>query len=120
MSFELILPFFPDALQKLILDPTVADLCINGAAGVFVERDGTMARAEGASIEEEALSAAIQQIARVLGRDITEQDPILDTRLPNGSRVAALYKPCSPCGTTVTIRKFNRWFTTEELIAAAA
>ena len=120
MSFELILPFFPHPLQELILDPGVADLCINGNAGVFVERDGLMARAEGVSIGEEALSAAIQQIARVLGKDITEQDPILDTRLPNGSRVAALYKPCSPCGTTVTIRKFERWFTTEELIAGGS
>jgi len=115
MSFELILPFFPQSLQDLILDTTVADLCINGTAGVFVERDGVMARAEAVSIGEEQLSAAIQQIARALGKDITEQDPILDTRLLNGSRVAALYKPCSPNGITVTIRKFNRWFTTAEL-----
>jgi pilus assembly protein CpaF len=117
MSFELILPFFPQPLQDLILDTTVADLCINGTAGVFVERNGVMSAAAGISIGEEQLSAAIQQIARVLGKDITEQDPILDTRLPNGSRVAALYKPCSPAGVTVTIRKFNRWFTTDELVA---
>src|SRR5215469_8766737 len=117
MSFDLILPFFPEPLQDLILDSTIADLCINGTAGVFVERDGVMGRAEGVSIGEEQLAAAIQQIARVLGKDITEQDPILDTRLPNGSRVAALYKPCSPNGVTVTIRKFNRWFTTTELTA---
>ena len=117
MSFDLILPFFPEPLQELILDSTIADLCINGTAGVFVERDGVMGRAEGVSIGEEQLAAAIQQIARVLGKDITEQDPILDTRLPNGSRVAALYKPCSPSGVTVTIRKFNRWFTTSELTA---
>ena len=117
MSFDLILPFFPEPLQDLILDSTIADLCINGTAGVFVERDGVMGRAEGVSIGEEQLAAAIQQIARVLGKDITEQDPILDTRLPNGSRVAALYKPCSPSGVTVTIRKFNHWFTTSELTA---
>jgi pilus assembly protein CpaF len=114
MSFELILPFFPHPLQALILDDTVSDVCINGTTGVFVERDGVMARAE-AWIQDEQLSAAVQQIARVLGKDINEQDPILDTRLPNGSRVAALYKPCSPGGVTVTIRKFNRWFTTDEL-----
>ena len=115
MSFELILPFFPQPLQDLILDSTVADLCINGSAGVFVERSGVLSKAEGVSIGEEELSAAIQQIARILGKDITEQDPILDTRLPNGSRVAALYRPCSPHGATVTIRKFNRWFSTGEL-----
>lgn len=117
MSFDLILPFFPQSLQELILDDSVADLCINGTTGVFVERDGMMNRAEGVAIDDEGLAAAIQQIARVLGKDITEQDPILDTRLPNGSRVAALYRPCSPAGVTVTIRKFNRWFTTAELTA---
>ena len=82
MSFDLILPFFPEPLQELILDSTIADLCINGTAGVFVERDGVMGRAEGVSIGEEQLAAAIQQIARVLGKDITEQDPILDTSAP--------------------------------------
>jgi pilus assembly protein CpaF len=115
MSFGLILPFFPEPLQDLIMDTTVADLCINGTSGVFVERDGVMSEARGVSIGEEQLAAAIQQIARVLGKDITEQDPILDTRLPNGSRVAALYRPCSPNGVTVTIRKFNRWFSAQEL-----
>jgi pilus assembly protein CpaF len=62
------------------------------------------------------LNAAIEQIARVLGRDITEQDPLQDLRLPNGSRVGAVYHPCSPNGATVTIRKFNRWFTADELV----
>jgi pilus assembly protein CpaF len=117
MSFELILPFFPAPLQELILDRSVSDLCINGAGAIFIERNGVMTRAQGISMVEEQLSAAIQQIARVLGKDITEQDPILDTRLPNGSRVAALFKPCSPAGVTVTIRKFNRWFSTTELMA---
>ena len=117
MSFELILPFFPKPLQELILDRSVSDLCINGTGGIFIERNGVMTRAQGVSMAEEQLSAAVQQIARVLGKDITEQDPILDTRLPNGSRVAALYKPCSPAGITVTIRKFNRWFSTTELMA---
>src|SRR5215467_12264283 len=117
MSFELILPFFPKPLQDLILDTTVADVCINGTAGVFIERNGVMAAADGIYLCDEQISAAIQQIARVLGKDITEQDPILDTRLPNGSRVAAVYPPCSPGGATVTIRKFNHWFSSDQLVA---
>ena len=117
MAFELILPFFPEPLQALILDPAVADVCINGSSGVYVERQGVMARVEGLSIPPDHLNAAIEQIARVLGQDITEQDPILDTRLPNGSRVAAVYPPCSPGGATVTIRKFNHWFSTDQLVA---
>ena len=117
MAFELILPFFPDALQALILDDAVTDLCINGSTGVFAERDGIISQVEGVTIGAEHLNAAIEQIARVLGKDITEQDPILDTRLPNGSRVAAVYPPCSPGGATVTIRKFNHWFSSGQLVS---
>ena len=68
-------------------------------------------------MQRETLNAAVEQIARVLGRDITERDPLQDLRLPNGSRVGAVYTPCSPNGATVTIRKFSRWFTTAELVS---
>lgn len=116
MSFELILPFFPAPIQALMLDESVSDLCINGDRAVFVERNGAMQLVDGVTMMRDHLNAAIEQIARVLGRDITEQDPLQDLRLPNGSRVAAVYQPCSPNGATVTIRKFNRWFTTSELV----
>lgn len=116
MSFELILPFFPKPIQELIADEGVSDLCINGDRGVFVERNGAMHQIHGLGMQRDHLNAAIEQIARVLGRDITEQDPLQDLRLPDGSRVAAVYQPCSPNGATVTIRKFNRWFTTDELV----
>jgi pilus assembly protein CpaF len=117
MSFELILPFFPQEIQDLLLDPGVSDLCINGDRSVFVERNGVMTLVEGVVMHRENLNAAVEQIARTLGRDITERDPLQDLRLPNGSRVGAVYTPCSPNGATVTIRKFSRWFTTEELVA---
>ena len=117
MAFELILPFFPQTIQALILNDAVTDLCINGSSAVFVECRGILSRVEGLAMGAEQLNAAIEQIARVLGKDITEQDPILDTRLPNGSRVAAVYPPCSPGGATVTIRKFNHWYTSDQLIA---
>jgi pilus assembly protein CpaF len=116
VSFELILPFFPPCIQELLLNEDVSDLCINGDRGVFVERNGIMQAVQGVTMPREHLNAAIEQIARVLGRDITEQDPLQDLRLPNGSRVGAVYSPCSPNGATVTIRKFNRWFTTAELV----
>jgi pilus assembly protein CpaF len=116
VSFELILPFFSKSIQELILDEGVSDLCINGDRGVFVERNGAMQPVYGVTMDREHLNAAIEQIARVLGRDITEQDPLQDLRLPNGARVGAVYHPCSPYGATVTIRKFNRWFATDELV----
>jgi pilus assembly protein CpaF len=75
-----------------------------------------MACVDGVVMQREHLNAAVEQIARVLGRDISERDPIQDLRLPNGSRVGVVYSPCSPNGATVTIRKFSRWFTTQELV----
>jgi pilus assembly protein CpaF len=60
---------------------------------------------------------AVKNIARALGDDISEERPILDSRLPDGSRVAAVVPPCSLGGTTLTIRKFQtRFFTAEELV----
>jgi pilus assembly protein CpaF len=60
---------------------------------------------------------AVRNIARALGNDVSERMPILDARLPDGSRVAAVIPPCSVGGTTLTIRKFqSRFFTTDELV----
>ena len=66
---------------------------------------------------ERNLKVAVKNIARALGDDVSEEKPILDSRLPDGSRVAAVFPPCSVGGTTLTIRKFQtRFFTTEELV----
>ena len=62
---------------------------------------------------------AVKNIARRLGDDISESKPILDSRLPDGSRVAAVIPPCSLSGVTLTIRKFNaRHFEMDDLIRA--
>ena len=58
--------------------------------------------------------------ARILGQDLSSQNPILNTRLPDGSRVAVVGAPSSINGPTLTIRKFNRWFTSDELIASGS
>ena len=62
------------------------------------------------------LQAAIERVARILGQDLTSQNPVLNTRLPDGSRVAVVGAPSSITGPTFTVRKFNRWFTSDELI----
>ncbi|MGC2163805.1 MAG: ATPase, T2SS/T4P/T4SS family, partial [Silvibacterium sp.] len=69
------------------------------------------------TLSEKSLMVAVKNIARRLGDDISEQKPILDSRLPDGSRVAAVIPPCSIHGVTLTIRKFNgRHFTIEDLV----
>ncbi len=118
MSYELILPFFPRELRTLLLDDTISDLMINGTTGVYAERNGTIEHVPLAeSFDDERLHGAIVRIARILGQDLTSQNPILNTRLPDGSRVAVVGPPASIHGATLTIRKFNRWYSTDELIA---
>jgi pilus assembly protein CpaF len=121
MSYELILPFFPEELRELLLDPSISDLMINGTTGVFADRDGVVERIPLATpYTNERLQAAIERVARILGQDLTGQNPILNTRLPDGSRVAVVGPPSSVYGPTLTVRKFNRWFSSDELVASGS
>jgi len=121
VSYELILPFFPGELRELLLDPSISDLMINGATGVYADRGGVVEHISlAAPYTNERLQAAIERVARILGQDLTSQNPILNTRLPDGSRVAVVGPPSSINGPTLTVRKFNRWFTSDELIASGS
>ncbi len=121
MSFELILPFFPEELRALLLDPSISDLMINGTTGVYADRGGVVEHiALSTPYTNDRLQAAIERVARLLGQDLTSQNPILNTRLPDGSRVAVVGSPSSINGPTFTVRKFNRWFTSQELIASGS
>ncbi len=121
MSFQLILPFFPEELRALLLDPSISDLMINGTTGVFADRAGMIEHIPlSAEYTNERLQAAIERVARLLGQDLTTQNPILSTRLPDGSRVAVVGPPPSINGPTLTVRKFNRWYTSDELVAAGS
>ena len=121
MSYHLILPFFPEELRALLLDPSISDLMVNGTTGVYADRNGVVEHIPLATpYTNERLQAAIERIARILGQDLTTQNPILNTRLPDGSRVAVVGAPSSINGPTLTIRKFNRWYTSDELIASGS
>jgi pilus assembly protein CpaF len=117
MQFETILPFLRP-IEHLILDPNISEIMVNAGSRIFVEKSGQLTPVPGITISEQALCAAVKNIARRLGDDISEAKPILDSRLPDGSRVAAVLPPCSIDGITLTIRKFNtRHFTMADLIA---
>jgi pilus assembly protein CpaF len=121
VSYDLILPFFPEEIRGLLLDPSISDLMINGTTGVYADKDGVVEHiALSTPYTNERLTAAIERIARILGQDLTTQNPILNTRLPDGSRVAVVGPPSSINGPTLTIRKFNKWFTSDELIASGS
>lgn len=115
-SFELILPFLRP-IEHLILDESISEIMVNGGSQVFIERQGRLEAVPDVTISEAALNAAIRNIARRLGDDVSEIKPILDSRLPDGSRVAAVIRPSSIDGITLTIRKFTaRHFGVEDLI----
>jgi pilus assembly protein CpaF len=115
-GFETILPFLKP-IEHLILDESISEVMVNGADQVFVEKAGFVQQVPGVSIGERSLMVAVKNIARRLGDDISEAKPILDSRLPDGSRVAAVIPPCSLHGVTLTIRKFNaRHFEIQDLI----
>jgi pilus assembly protein CpaF len=121
MSYHLILPFFPEELRELLLDPSISDLMINGTTGVFADRNGVVQHIPLTSpYTNDRLQAAIERVARILGQDLSPQNPILNTRLPDGSRVAVVGTPSSINGPTLTVRKFNRWYTSDELIASGS
>ena len=116
MSFDLILPFLRP-IADLIQDPDISEIMVNGSRRIFIERQGRLQEVTGVRLDERNLTVAVKNIARALGDDISEEQPILDSRLPDGSRVAAILPPCSVGGTTLTIRKFQtRFYTAEELV----
>jgi pilus assembly protein CpaF len=117
-GFEMILPFLKP-IEHLILDDSISEVMVNGPDRVFIEKQGFLQEVPDVSIGERSLMVAVKNIARRLGDDISESKPILDSRLPDGSRVAAVIPPCSLAGVTLTIRKFNtRHFEMDDLIRA--
>jgi pilus assembly protein CpaF len=116
MSFDVILPFLRP-IENLILDEEISEIMVNGTGKIFIERRGLLEHVPGVSVEENTLRIAVKNIARLLGDDISDEQPLLDSRLPDGSRVAAVLPPCSVGGTTLTIRKFaTKLYTAQELI----
>lgn len=114
-SLDRILPFLRP-IEDLLRDVTVTEVMVNGGGrSVFVERDGTVVAVPDRTIETRNLAVAIKNIARACGDEISEAQPILDARLEDGSRVAAMFPPCAVAGPVLTVRKFGHRFTLDEL-----
>jgi pilus assembly protein CpaF len=109
VSFDLILPFL-EPIAGLIESDGVSEIMVNATADqhsrVFVERYGCVDAVSDVGLDPDSLLVAVKNIARTLGEEITEERPLLDARLPDGSRVAAAMPPISLDGITLTIRKF--------------
>ena len=117
-SLDRILPFLRP-IEDLLADPDITEVMVNaGGRRVFVERAGRLLPVERV-LEPRNLTVAIKNIARACGDEISDLQPILDARLEDGSRVAAMFPPCSVDGPTLTVRKFGRRYTPADLVASA-
>lgn len=119
-SLDRILPFLK-SIEDLLLDPDVTEVMVNeGGRRIFVERDGTIETVSGRTVETRNLTVAIKNIARACGDEISEMQPLLDARLEDGSRVAAMFPPCAVGGPVLTIRKFTRRYSLQDLVDVGA
>jgi pilus assembly protein CpaF len=115
-SLDRILPFLRP-IEDLLRDSTVTEVMVNdGGRQVFVERGGQLASLPDRTLEPRNLTVAIKNIARACGDEISEAQPLLDARLEDGSRVAAVLPPCAIAGPALTIRKFTKRYTLDQLV----
>jgi pilus assembly protein CpaF len=104
-------------LEPLLADPSVDEVMVNGAGAVWVERAGRLEATGVAFGGEDELRHAIERILAPLGRRVDEAEPLVDARLPDGSRVNVVIPPLALEGPVVTIRRFRRrGFTAAELV----
>lgn len=92
---------------EYIEDGSVSEIMINGPEDIYIERKGELSRTD-AVFTSDQLGAAVLNIAQFVGRRADENEPYLDARLPDGSRVAVLLPPCSRKGISIAIRKFSQ------------
>ncbi len=95
-------------LNSIMEDEDVTEIMINGYNNIFIEKKGKIHRCEENFESEEKLNDLIQRIVGKAGREVNQANPIVDTRLPDGSRVNVVLAPISLRGATVTIRKFSK------------
>jgi len=106
--FEASLGFFLTPIKQYLEDPTVTEVMVNGFSDVYIERRGKLEHTDARFPSEDGLLTAVHNVAQYVGREIDENRPVLDARLPDGSRVHAVIPPSARRGTYLTIRKFSR------------
>lgn len=106
--FEDALEEFLRPIAKVLSDPAITEVMINGHKEIFVEKKGKIYKTDLKFDSEAALLAAIRNISQFVGNPISENEPILDARLPDGSRICAVIPPCAKNGPTMAIRKFSK------------
>lgn len=117
---ETLLQFF-GPVRPFLEDPSVSEVMINGPDQIFIERKGKIELTDARFTSREALMAALRNAAQFVGKPVDEQRPILEGRLPDGSRIEAVLPPAAPDGPHVAIRRFfKETLTVQRLIGFGA
>jgi pilus assembly protein CpaF len=117
---ETLLQFF-SPIRPYLDDPAVSDIMINGPNQIYVEKKGTLHLTPARFETREALVAALRNAAQYVGKHVDELKPILEGRLPDGSRIEAVLPPAAPDGPCVSIRRFfKETLTVQRLVGFGA
>jgi pilus assembly protein CpaF len=108
MEQESYLLLFFQPIADYLKDDEVSEIMINGHEQIYIERAGKLEETDARFVSEAALKAAVVNVAKNVGRLLNEDNPRLDARLPDQSRVHAVIPPLSRVGTVVAIRKFRK------------
>jgi len=95
-------------IGSALQDPTVADILVNGPGDVYVEKAGKLIHTDLRFPSDVALDSAVRNVAQYVGKTVTPEEPLLDARLPDGSRVTVIMPPVARRGIYLAIRKFMR------------
>lgn len=108
-------------LEELLADDAVSEIMVNGPADVFIESHGRLHRLDVRFSSARSLAGVVERLLQGTGRRVDESSPMVDARLPDGSRLNVIIPPLALGGTTLTIRKFGRGLLRlEDLLAAGA
>lgn len=115
-AFEASLDFFLTPLRPFLADATVTEIMVNGPAQIYVERNGRIELTPAKFNSEADVQAAAHNIAQFVGQTLSWERPLMDGRLPDGSRVCIVLAPLAMAGTQINIRRFPRLSATPEFL----
>ncbi len=95
-------------IRPYLADAAVSEVMINGPREIYVEKDGALVLTQAVFADPEMYQAAVNNILQFTGKSLSDQDVLVDTRLPDGSRVHVAKAPCARHGTVMSIRKFSK------------
>lgn len=105
-------------LDSYLKDETITEIMVNGPSEICIERDGKIFKTDAQFMNEDHLMQIIEEMVSPLGRRVDEESPMVDGRLPDGSRINAVIPPLSLVGPVLTVRKFaKRPYTAKDLIS---